>query len=1138
MRSWYRRLTLARKLWLSIILVAVGLSALGLWQVAALRQSARTLSSIFQDRLVPIQRLRTISGAYGTTLVLTARAVRAGTLPAAEGQLRIQKAANSARLAWRALPPDAATSEEAALFEALDQRLREMEGLVSGLDERIHRMDPGLEPLDALVAGPAGAELGRFLDADMLPHVSLLTQLLGRLADLKEARAREAMQAAVASTERTQFLAPIFLLAGCILAVLTGHTLSEDLGGSVRRMAEHVARVADGELDQRIQIRGNDELAQLAAELNRMSQQLKESVETLQEREATQRSLLQSARTMIYTTDLDGRVQSFNHAAEHLLGYTADEVVGQPSSAFFHDAEELAQRTRELNESLGLCLEPGPSTLTHLPRHGQVEQREWTFVRRDGGRFPGRAVASPIRNDAGVLLGFLNVVTDISAQKRAELFQDRLRKVLDLSPDFVAVAELALDDQGQQAGPPKLTYTNKAFQELRPNVRSKGRDPELLFSYFPPWAVRGVDEEAMPQVLASGHWRGETGMLGPRGLDLPVDLVLMAHRDGERHVLHLSVMARDIRQEKSRERLLREREARLQAINRSSPVGIFITDTDGALSYVNPAFQAITGLQEGELPFQDWMRSIHPEDYSVVHGAWPAAVSNHAPFDREARFLHTDGALRWGRILAAPVWDEERFLGYVGCILDLTEVREAHAAIQASERRALAASQAKSSFLSNMSHELRTPLNAILGYAQLMARGEGRSPGDQEHLARIHNAGEHLLGLINDVLSIAKIEAGKLTLNVATFDTGKLFQTLHDVVAVRAAAKNLAFRQVVQPGFPERLEGDEGKLRQVLVNLLGNSVKFTSKGQVELRAAYAEGRARFEVEDTGPGISEADQARLFQSFYQAAGAAASEGTGLGLSISQAMVRLMGGEIAVRSEPGVGSAFSFEIPLGESEAPVPTPTPGKVLGLAPGQLQRRCLVADDRFENRDLLCQLLQSVGLEARPAQDGIEALEVWRAWRPHLIWMDIRMPRLDGYQALERIRAEELGSGAEPVKVIAITASVIDQDSASMMSRGFDDYLGKPFREEVVFDLIGRHLNLEFLREVPEAVEAEPVSLAGLRHQPEAWREAFREAVSGGDTPAALTLVDQVEDAGLAQSLRQQLKAYHLEELLAALDA
>lgn len=457
--------------------------------------------------------------------------------------------------------------------------------------------------------------------------------------------------------------------------------------------------------------------------------------------------------------------------------------------------------------------------------------------------------------------------------------------------------------------------------------------------------------------------------------------------------------------------------------------------------------------------------------------------------------------------------------------------------LRASEAKAQAANRAKSAFLSNMSHELRTPLNAILGYAQLMARRSARSPEDHEQLGRILAAGEHLLSLINDVLSLSKIESGGLKLRPEPFGASALLEGVVDMQRIRAEAKGLELRLEVDPALPPHLEGDAAKLRQVLVNLLGNAVKFTRQGSVTLRAGYVAGRAAFAVEDTGPGISEEDQRQLFQAFFQASSQQlAAEGTGLGLHISRSLVHLMGGELRLQSRLGEGSRFSFELPMEEAEPPLELTGSGQVVGLAPGQRRPAVLVVDDRPENRDLLAQLLASVGLQVRTAADGVEALELWERHRPDLVWMDLRMPRMSGFEALQVLRGKELEQGLPHTFVVAISASVIDLDRETLRKAGFDDFLGKPFREAQLFEVAGRLLGLRFLTREPEAPSS-PGDLAGLQLQPESWRASLKEAVVTGDTEAALALVAGLGHGTLAEDLRRLLKAYKLEALLDALN-
>ncbi len=386
------------------------------------------------------------------------------------------------------------------------------------------------------------------------------------------------------------------------------------------------------------------------------------------------------------------------------------------------------------------------------------------------------------------------------------------------------------------------------------------------------------------------------------------------------------------------------------------------------------------------------------------------------------------------------------------------KVQERTAALAASERKAREASLAKSTFLANMSHELRTPLNAVLGFAQLMARDPKQKAETQENVGRILRAGEHLLGLINDVLSISKIEAGKIILNTRPFDSHHFIKAIVEMAEVRAQAKDLAFRLEEGAGIPEHLEGDDGKLRQVLLNLVGNAIKFTEAGGVVLRVDYREGRAFFEVEDTGPGMAPEELHELFGAFYQTqTGLRQAEGTGLGLHIGQAMIRLMGGEIRVRSEVGKGSVFSFDVPLPETPDSVRKEPYRKVTGLEPGQRALRLLIVDDRPENRLILVKLFGSIGFATEEAGDGLMAVETWERWAPDVVFMDIRMPKLNGFEALRRIRAFEAERGLPRTTVIALTASAFDHDHDAMLQAGFDDHVGKPFKEASLVESLAR---------------------------------------------------------------------------------
>ena len=470
-------------------------------------------------------------------------------------------------------------------------------------------------------------------------------------------------------------------------------------------------------------------------------------------------------------------------------------------------------------------------------------------------------------------------------------------------------------------------------------------------------------------------------------------------------------------------------------------------------------------------------------------------------------------------------------------------------ALEASEKEArdareeaIRASQAKSVFLSNMSHELRTPLNAVLGFAQLLERSAALPEKERESVTIIKSSGEHLLELINDVLAISKIEAGKVALSETTFDLRHMLRGVVEMIRVRTDGKGLQLVVDVPDDLPERIVGDEGKLRQVLVNLLGNAVKFTDAGGVALRARWVGGIASFEVEDTGYGIAEAEVGRLFEAFAQTeSGRASEEGTGLGLAISQNFVALMGGRIRVRSELGKGSVFAFDVALPEGVDVAAEQGAARVVGLEPGQRAWRILCVDDTAENRALIGAFLEGVGFDVRMATNGKEAVDLWVSWRPHLIWMDLRMPVMDGVAATQRIRERE-GDGERCV-ILALTASAFEHDRDAILSSGFDGFVTKPFREESIYDAIAEHLGVVYLYEHPEAITATAVAEPALaperlRSLPTDLLARLAEALLIGDVTASHEATDGIHalDPELGTELRRAVREYRFDEILGLL--
>ncbi len=495
----------------------------------------------------------------------------------------------------------------------------------------------------------------------------------------------------------------------------------------------------------------------------------------------------------------------------------------------------------------------------------------------------------------------------------------------------------------------------------------------------------------------------------------------------------------------------------------------------------------------------------------------------------------------------------------------MQELAETVNQLKHSQAQAMEANRAKSTFLANMSHELRTPLNAVIGFSQMMARDLTLTSHHRETAGIIMRSGEHLLNLINDVLSISKIEAGKLTLKNATFDLPALVQGLSEMFYFRAQSKGITLDVRMDPGLPHYVSGDEGKLRQVLINLIGNAFKFTEFGRVVIRVKpLDEELCHFEVEDTGCGIAENDLEQLFEPFVQLNGPGRKnqEGTGLGLTISRNYVRLMGGDLTVRSIPTQGTSFSFWLPLpslpsGEYTVPVSH----SVIGLEDGQPHYRILVVEDQDDNRALLCRLLKSAGFEVYEAIDGKRAIEGWARYRPHLIMMDLHMAVLDGYEAMRIIRAIESGAGQDILptsvdvtlpeeivrtKIIAVSADAFGVDRSRIREFGGDDFIPKPFHVEVIFEKLREHLSVRFVQ--INRTTGQLIAPAGLvnqtftpdRFQPflKEWLVRMHHSIQSGDVDEAARLIEDIApiDAELASELKKLLRSYDFDELIDAL--
>jgi signal transduction histidine kinase/DNA-binding NarL/FixJ family response regulator len=450
-----------------------------------------------------------------------------------------------------------------------------------------------------------------------------------------------------------------------------------------------------------------------------------------------------------------------------------------------------------------------------------------------------------------------------------------------------------------------------------------------------------------------------------------------------------------------------------------------------------------------------------------------------------------------------------------------------------------AANRAKSAFLANMSHELRTPLNGVIGYAQVLMKDRELSTRNRERVQIVQTSGEHLLRMINEVLDLSKIEAGRMELSPVAFHLPQLLRDSAAAISTRLEQKQLEFAFEPAPDLPEFVHGDPVKLRQVIDNLLSNAVKFTAQGRIRLQAAISDpaaGLVRFAVSDTGVGIGETDRAKLFQPFHQATeGRPPEPGTGLGLAISQRMVALMGGTLAVESTPGAGSTFSFAVrlPAAAAGAAAATPPAARLTGYRGPR--RRVLVVDDVATNRDVLRELLAPLDFVITEAATGAEALAATREARPDLVLLDLQMPGMNGFELARALRREADGA---PLKLIAMSASVLSLKRQDAFDAGCDDFLAKPFREDDLLARLGRLLALEWVSEAPEPVRPSrsPFGVTTTRLSPAELEELLACARRGEITQLRRRLAAHPGDplAATIEGLARNYRMAQIRELLA----
>ena len=604
-----------------------------------------------------------------------------------------------------------------------------------------------------------------------------------------------------------------------------------------------------------------------------------------------------------------------------------------------------------------------------------------------------------------------------------------------------------------------------------------------------------------------------------------------------------------------------------QSIVDNAPSVIFMKDIDGKYIMVNRRFESlfhvtrdnVIGMKDHDIFPREMADAFQENDRKVAEAGRALEMEEMAP--------HEDGAHTYLSV-KFPLHDASgNIYAVCGIATDITERKEMEDLLKNFNSRlqdevrgqteklsqakdaAEAANRAKSTFLANMSHELRTPLNAIIGFSQIIARDPEIPSTSQTNVNYIRRSGEHLLTLINQVLNLSKIEAGQITLDEGNFEFHKMLDDVHRMFESKASEKGLDFILECNDSVPRYVRSDEVKLRQVLINIIDNAIKFTQAGSVKLKISGEPESSdhslpctiHFDIADTGPGIAGEELDQLFECFGQTAtGRLAHEGTGLGLPISQRFVQLMGGEITFKSEPGKGSTFSFDIRAQQVDAARvrPKAQPRQVIGLEPGQPRYRMLVVDDIPDNRQVLVELLKPFGFDLLEAGDGQQAIELNETWQPDIIWMDIRMPELDGYEATRTIRASAADT-QKPV-IIAVTANVFEEKQSRAVAIGCDDLLIKPFDEHDVIEMLQKHLAIKFIYAKDEIIKPDienkklnlsPSDLASL---PEETIEKLKTSVAMLYMDVVLETIEEIsqQDQALADALKKLAEEYNFEKL------
>jgi PAS domain S-box-containing protein len=535
--------------------------------------------------------------------------------------------------------------------------------------------------------------------------------------------------------------------------------------------------------------------------------------------------------------------------------------------------------------------------------------------------------------------------------------------------------------------------------------------------------------------------------------------------DEDNNPHQLLCISEDITQRKEAEAELRRQQEFLRNVIDTDPNFIFVKDREDKFILANQAMADLCGTSVENLvgkkvsefnPNKEEVNQYFIDNEAVMTSLQPKFIP-------EQRFTTSSGKIHYIQIIKKPLISDDGIADKVLCVAtDITDRKSVEKELESSRRSAESSNKAKSDFLANMSHELRTPLHGILGFTQILKRNEALMSEIGSAIDTIHRSGEHLLMMINDILDLSKIEAQKLDLRESELYMPGFLETIVEIIRVRASQQHISFIVNINKSVPNGISGDETRLRQILLNLLGNAVKFTQKGEVRFSVKRSgQGMIHFKIEDTGIGIPKDKIDEIFLPFHQvASNLIQTEGTGLGLAICSRLLKMMNSELNVSSVMEKGSCFEFYLPVKEIaiSSDIITPKNQKIIGYNGRNI--KILVCDDRKTNRDVLSHLLTDIGFEVIEASDGREGLEKALANRPDIVLMDLMMPEMDGFEATRALRnMPEINDTA----VIAVSAAVFNQTRQDCLDAGCDDFIPKPVITDELLEKISKHLSLKW---------------------------------------------------------------------------